>query len=204
MGPVGPVGHSGKSGESYMDDAALFSIGHVAVGGRWTLTTLLGEFLYRAEQRYGPRHEGWTILGVEFRDDEGSPNVWYPGTRRHVAVRLSKEAKFNFKLAAFQLAHETIHLLAPNGGGKATVLEEGVAVMFADQMAAEFSLDAHQNEEFYIAARNAVADLIGLDKDAIKTLRQRERAFFRMTPPMIMTMISGCPASLAERLCETI
>ena len=38
-------------------------------GYTWTLASRLGEMLKLAEERYGPRDAGYTILGVEFADD---------------------------------------------------------------------------------------------------------------------------------------
>jgi hypothetical protein len=80
----------------------------------FTLTTLLGTFLDRAEDLYGPRDQRWTLLGIEFAGDV--PRTWYPkGGRQQVVVRLSLSARRDAGRAILQLAHETIHLLAPTG-----------------------------------------------------------------------------------------
>ena len=44
---------------------------------------------------------------------------------------LSLSAATNILQACYQMAHETVHLLAPSGGRNANNFEEGVACYFA-------------------------------------------------------------------------
>src|SRR5262245_6916453 len=78
-------------------------------GYTWTLATIMGEFLYRAETLYGARDTTWTPLGIEF--EAGGPRVWYPGypDNRYVVIQLSLGARENRHVAIFELAHEVIH-----------------------------------------------------------------------------------------------
>ncbi len=132
-------------------DAALgFVSAPIQGGGTWTHTTRLGDFLAKAEARFGPRQMDWTILGIEFFGD--IPHIWYLGGRKHVAIRLTQNARFNINEALFQLAHETVHLLSPNNIGPALIIEEGIASLFADEMMAELNMASPLSGN-YIEAR---------------------------------------------------
>ena len=98
-------------------------------GYTWTLASLLGDMLHIAEKLFGPRDPSYTILGIEFVSD--NPRIWYPGDRRHIVIQLSPSAATNMSQACYQMAHETVHLLAPTGGKNANYFEEGVACYFA-------------------------------------------------------------------------
>ncbi|HHC73595.1 MAG TPA: hypothetical protein ENK78_00785 [Thiothrix sp.] len=103
-------------------------------GFTWTLTSRLGQSLKLAEEKYGKRDPKWTILGVEFAKRK-QPAIWYPFSqegKHYIIVQLTPDSLDNHKQALFQLAHETIHLLSPAGGGHPTnVFEEGLAVYFS-------------------------------------------------------------------------
>ena len=98
-------------------------------GYTWTLASRLGEMLHMAEELFGPRDNSYTILGIEFASD--GPQIWYPGNRRHIIMQLSLSAANNMSQACYQMAQETVHLLAPSGGRNANNLEEGVSCYFA-------------------------------------------------------------------------
>ena len=91
---------------------------------------LLDNMLPMAEGLFGPRAPLYTVLGIEFVSD--GPYIWYP-IKGHpdIIIRLSLEAATNMSQACYQMAHETIHLLAPSGGQNANNLEEGIACYFA-------------------------------------------------------------------------
>ena len=94
-------------------------------GFSWTLTSRLGDILSKAETAYGPRDMNWTILGIEFCSNV--PQIWFPENCRHIAIQLATNALGDTAIACYQLAHEVIHLLAPNGQHIAPVIEEGLA-----------------------------------------------------------------------------
>lgn len=100
-------------------------------GGSWTLTTLMGQMLDEAEALYGRRDMDWTLLGVEFFTDATQPETWFPGNRKHVAIRLTPNTANDYDHAVWQLAQEIVHLLAPVRRGCANNLEEGLATHFA-------------------------------------------------------------------------
>jgi hypothetical protein len=82
-----------------------------------------------AQECFGERNKNYTILGIEF--SSSGPMVWYPKSAKNIVIQLSEEAFSSEKLALYQLAHETIHLLSPSGNNRANVLEEGLAVYFS-------------------------------------------------------------------------
>jgi hypothetical protein len=124
----------------------LFFATPIPNGYTWTLASRLGDMLSLAEELLGPRDPKYTILGVEIGPD--IPRLWYPGNRHNVIVQLAPSAATNMARACYQLAHETVHLLAPNGGGPATNLEEAVACYFAGYfMKSRFAQSAWHPEE---------------------------------------------------------
>ena len=95
---------------SFQPRASTRALGFVsdqsASGKTWTLTTILGEFIADLEDRYGPRDMAYTLLGIEFRG--GTPCIWFPGNRKHIAIVLTETARDDCDLAIWQLAHEAV------------------------------------------------------------------------------------------------
>ena len=170
-------------------------------GYTWSLTTLLSSFLQAAESLYGARDKTWTPVGVEF--GEKGPMIWYPGNRRHVAIMLGLSAVENAAQAAFQLAHETIHLLSPTGRrGDAPVLEEGIASAFADKMAAECGSPFRTGAPEYVGALKLVEQFLALYPDGVRMLREREPSFSKITPESFAETCPNVTAGLAADLCR--
>jgi hypothetical protein len=165
--------------------------------GPWTytLTTLLGEWLYQAEERFGRRDPNWTILGVEVGGKR--PCVWFPGPgRNHIAVALSDLCQSDEAEARFQLAQEIVHLLAPNGGGAALNIEEGVATLFANDVGPKLVTTPS-----YVKVLGYVQELLKVDPDAIKKLRAIKPKFQEFTPQFIKDNVAVSD-QLASDLCE--
>lgn len=163
-------------------------------GYTWSLTTWLGKLLRDAERQYGPRDKNWTILGVEFCGE--IPHLWYPGNIGNISIMLTDSARLDPKQAMFQLAHEVIHLLAPNGGGSANVIEEGIATAFAHQNSTLISAKSS-----YQAAEEQVLQLLQADASAILKLRTLRPSFSDFTPEFIVEQVQ-IPVTLAVSLCE--
>ena len=166
----------------------LFSEDLREKGMSWTLTTRTGEMLTELEGRYGARDKSWTLLGVEFCDH--GPNVWYPRNMnkpdpRHIAIRLSHKAYTNYKEAMYQLSHECVHLLAPSGGPKAPVIEEGLAKLYSMEIIGRLCGhppgQPYGSQSAYDNAAGYVSQLLQIDGHAIRKLRDIEPAFFKMT-----------------------
>lgn len=137
----------------------------------WTLPSLLGDMLQLAQEWFGERDREWTILGVEFCGDH--PRVWCPGNRRDIVVQVAVRCMDEPQRAAYQLAHECVHLIAPIGCKDSSVLEEGLATWFAQYYMAERIGNPNWRSTMYsyTVAQEKAEKLLALDKDAIKKLR---------------------------------
>lgn len=155
----------------------LFFAMRIPNGYTWTLASRLGDMLYLAEDLLGPRDLTYTILGIEIGPD--NPRLWYPGNRHSVIVQLAPSAATDAAMACYQLAHETVHLLAPNGGGSATNLEEAVACYFAAYfMKSRFAQPAwHPDIPSYSRALSVISQRMDADVRCIKRLRSRHLSF---------------------------
>lgn len=170
-------------------------------GYTWTLVTRLGDMLHQATSLYGPRDMSWTILGVEFGLD--IPQIWYPGSRKDVVVQLGRRALNDTAQACYQLAHESIHLLAPSGSSPAPTLEEGLATVFSeDYVNANFGVIYTPETPSYQAAASLVRHLLSADPKAIKKLREVEPSFARMTQETFDTAKVIVPEGLIQKLLQ--
>ena len=152
-----------------------------------TLASRLGDMLYVAEELFGPRDPSYTILGIEF--EAHGPQIWYPGCRRHIIIQLSSSAATRISQACYQMAHETVHLLAPSGKRNATNFEEGVACYFAahymkkrlNQPSWRPTLPCYERAIEVITPR--------LDEDivCVRRLRENQLSFRDMTKELIST-----------------
>lgn len=156
-------------------------------GYTWTLASRLGEMIYMAEELFGPRDPSYTILGIEFVFD--NPRIWYPGNCHHIIIQLDLSASTNMSQACYQMAHETVHLLAPTGGQNANNFEEGVACYFA-----AYYMKHRLNEptwrpalQSYKCALKQVAPLLDDDINCVRRLRKQEPSFLKMSREQIST-----------------
>lgn len=69
------------------------------------------------------------------------------------------------------LSHELIHTITPSrDASKATFLDEGLAVVFSEQYT---GCDSHPSQERYALAKKLVSQLLKIDKEIIKKLRNK-------------------------------
>jgi hypothetical protein len=180
------------------------SIQNLAAGQfrTWTLPTILGKMLTELETRYGSRDPSWTLLGVEFGQD--GPQNWfplYPNGGKFVLIELFYNALHDMEIACYQLAHECVHLLAPNGGGGAPVIEEGLATMYSeDYVKTNFDKTGFTNMVSYIEAAALVRELESTSPEAIRNLRKIEPSFKNMTRETFAQAQVNVPTGLIEQL----
>ena len=150
-------------------------------GYTWTLASRLGEMLHMAEELFGPRDCSYTILGIEFGPD--NPRIWYPGNRRHIIIQLDLSAATNILQACYQMAHETVHLLAPSCGRNANNFEEGVACYFAAYyMKYKFNQpNWSPTLPSYRCALEIIAPRLNEDIGCIRRLRKNQPSFRKMS-----------------------
>ena len=152
-------------------------------GYTWTLASRLGDMLDMAEYLFGPRDCSYTLLGIEF--ESTGPRIWYPGNHRHIIIQLGPCAATNMSWACYQMAHETVHLLAPTGDRNAKNLEEGVACYFADYYMMDRKIErpewAQCLPKNYKCALEAVTPLLDNDIDCVRRIRKNQPSFWDMT-----------------------
>ena len=89
----------------------------------------LNVLLAEAERLYGPRDATYRFAGVRF--DPKGPHLRFSPTWDEIWIELSPSTMTYPDQALHQLAHEVIHLLAPDRSPPAVMLEEGLAVHFS-------------------------------------------------------------------------
>lgn len=166
----------------------------------WTLTSILGDSLKMAEQRFGHRDYEYTILGVEFVDHT-NPYIWYFDTGKHIIIRLTLSCINDFDQGVFQLTHEVIHCLSPDRNVKATYLEEGLATLFSTEYSKGHGGLINTTPE-YVQAYSLVNQLLKLDNDIIKKLRRSQLKLSLITESDILKINSSIPLSLAHDLTQ--
>ena len=154
-------------------------------GYTWTLASLLGNMLHIAEDLFGPRDYSYTILGIEIGPDV--PKIWYPGNRKDIVIQLHSSAATNMFEACYQMAHETVHLLAPTGKQNANNFEEGVACYFADLYMKEALKNPYPPPSLpsYRRAFELVKPLLDTDRFCIRKLRDQQPSFSKITREQI-------------------
>jgi hypothetical protein len=166
-----------------------------------TLATWTSDILQEIERIYGPRDMEFTLLGVEFHD--GGPCIWYPTAGlKHIVIRLSCSAADDLSRAIYQLAHECVHLLAPSGGARASVLEEGLATWFsADYVKRKLDVPFSAGNENYTRAAQELEKLFEIRQDAVKALRSACPSFHEMSVETFeQAGLSNVPTALRDNL----
>ncbi len=168
-------------------------------GYRFTLTSLLSTMLSDAEQLFGPRDITYTPVGIEFSGDR--PQIWYPGTNKHVSIILTDDAREDPAQAIFQLAHEVMHLLSPTGMANAPVVEEGLSALFQERANETYGLNLRIVSKPYIEATKFTNQLLRGQSQIIKQLRKIEPSFHKWTPRFLVGE-GNISIELAQQLCE--
>jgi hypothetical protein len=171
-------------------------------GSTWLaiLTSTVESIVREAEARFGERDRSYRVRGVEFHD--GNPELYFPNSDRDIVIRLCRRRQSEPVELWYELAHECVHLLSPSGSLKATVLEEGLAVAFAEDYLREkrnvpqYPIGAPH----YIRARDLARKLLAVDRSIIRVVRQRQPALYRITADDLRACSPQIPRDLAEQL----
>ncbi len=167
---------------------------------RFALAAEVDKIVQRAESQFGERDRSYSVLGVEFH--VGNPELYYPNSDRRIVIRLNRRCESDPIEAWYELAHECVHLLAPSDGVKATVLEEGLAVVFAE----EYLREKHRVTQYtpeganYLQARDLARRVLQIDPSIIRVLRQRQAALHRVTADDLCACNPAVRRDLAEQL----
>lgn len=115
---------------------------------------------------------------------------------------LSADAAHEPNRAVWQLAHESVHLIAPNSGGPALVVEEGLASLFADEVAAEHNLGFQQDVPAYIEAAQSTGEWLKQYPGAVCRIRKKQPSFQQWSPALLLSSCEGMTVELASALCQ--
>lgn len=173
-----------------------------ATGLRNTLAYRFGEMMTIAQNLFGERDLLYLFLGFEFVHDHGRARFV---SDTCLSIQLSFRAMTNPMEAYFELAHECIHLLSPDPHKPATILEEGMATVFAiiymrDTMKVK-ALTSRQ--EAYEEAGALVAMLMKIDPYGIKKIREEQPAIRKIDKTLILKYYPTVPEEVAARLART-
>lgn len=137
-----------------------------------------------AETLYGTRTNDFEYMGLEL-NETGPPKVWYPWNK-YIVIQVSQSTAMDTRQAIFQIAHEVVHVLSPNGQPTTNNLEEGLATYFSkivtdrdtgDKLYATNSIQTTK----YLKPFELVEKLLTTDPDAIKKLRKFQPIIGRIT-----------------------
>ena len=154
------------------------------------------------ELLYGPRDHSYEMLEPRITECFYAHPVVYPS--RKVRIFLTKEVKDARSVAAYELAHEAVHVLTPASLSQAdTVLEEGLATYFSFKYVNRGygiqyeTTGSHQ----YDAALRAVTTLLAKDEGVIKELRTRQPVISKIDENLLVE-VAGIEPDLAKFLCR--
>ena len=161
------------------------------------LSFSIGDMHYTAEELFGKRDRSYTILGIELVAE--CPGIWYPGDRKHVVIQLSSHAATNMFTACYEMAQETIHLLAPTDRQNVNNLEEGITIYFANLYMTEALNNPYPppSDMRYRNAVEAVTPILDKDIDCVRRLREKEPSFSEISHELIST---ECPNLTADEV----
>jgi len=90
------------------------------------------ELMIEAENLFGMRDYTKKIYQPSW--DVDGPHIRYTPEKDGAFAELGFNAKFDWRMVCYQLAHETVHLLDQHGGDRTHNFEEGAAVRFSLDM----------------------------------------------------------------------
>lgn len=159
------------------------------------LNALADELLSLAEGLFGPRTSDWTLLGVEYNDQQ--PHLRYYPDFGGFAISLSFKTIDDEQQRVFQLAHEVCHALYPTRDKESgfhpetIVLNEGVSTYFSifvltqrwgPDLSAQVTENLRIHSPEYFSALTQVTALLQKDAEAIRKLRTVQPLLNDITP----------------------
>ena len=160
----------------------------------------LSKIIEEAEFWFGPRDRSYELLEPRVSQSFYATPAIYPF--RKIRIFLTKEAKREPYCAAYELAHEAVHVLSPVLMLRPTLLEEGLATYFSFKyvnrnygIQYETTGDRH-----YDAAFRAVSRLMAKNEFVIKEMRVRQPVISRIDVKLLVE-VAGIDLDLANFLC---
>ena len=191
------------------------------MGGRSELQS----FLYRQHEHYrtvlermfGRFDSAFFVSSIKGpRNEVDCPEVYFPDRYRRdgacrVEIRISADPWRHCLRgqAAWQVAHETVHLLNPVELGHAAVLEEGLATWFQDEP--EFHDDVVKqfiaagkaiHTPAYEEARDLVRECMPGIIPAVRRIRGSGSRLSEITADQLRPFLPGVSGNAIERICR--
>lgn len=146
---------------------------------KYNLSFWLRDMLRMAEDLYGPRDPSYSVSHID-TGHEISRIMFSGNNSNNIYIRLETDPADWISQALYQLAHETVHLLAPVRG-KANNLEEGVATYFAGHyMKVKMSEQWNPGMESYEVVLRKVQQTLVNNPYCIRELRREYPYFYNM------------------------
>jgi len=167
------------------------------------MASRLGEMLLIAENLFGHRDRQYTFLGIEFTND--APHIHFEANKSMI-MQLHFGALLEPMETYAEMAHECIHLLSPCPQKPVTILEEGMAEVFAyiymrDTM--NYELKPKPRGTAYHEAAELVAMLMSINPHGIKQLREEQPTISLISKSLIWKHYPMLDEGVAARLART-
>ncbi|MCZ4311612.1 hypothetical protein [Vibrio atlanticus] len=168
----------------------MISFNSTPVDSPAVLWALQNDFLNEAQIRLGTRRKDKKIFQPSW--DVDGPHIYHAATGDGAFAELSDNAKENWRLAIYQLAHETVHLLDQHYGDVTNLLEEGLAVKFSLEMLEKygFEIGGLPSIESYKKALSLINQLGETSYEIANCCRQSYGDFFSID---LATLKRECP-----------
>ena len=164
--------------------------------GLWALQL---ELLSIAESILGPRDSSKKLYQPQFIG--GVPHIFNTKNPDGVIVRLSRNGECYWPTVAFEMAHETVHLLNPIPGN-ANYLEEGVAVAFSLGVQSFYGINVPISMKSYLYALQLVAMLPDGPLEAGSRVRERVGALTAVTERDLEELFPNVDRAVLSKLTE--
>ena len=162
----------------------------------WSLQVNL---LAAAEKALGPRDKSKKIYQPQFTDN--GPMLRNTSELDGVYTELSRGAEGNWFTTAFEMAHETVHLLNPTIGGT-NYFEEGIAVHFSLTLAPEYNNYIRCSNSDYCEALNLVEEFSKSPMEMGRLARERFGALSKVSTAKLEELCPTAERELLVRLAE--
>lgn len=163
------------------------------------LWVLQVELLALAESTLGRRDLSKTIYQPQFSDD--GPLIRNTPNLDGAFAELSRNGEHRWATVVFEMAHETVHLLAPVTGSTNN-LEEGVAVAFSLHVQPRYGVSIQPSDQSYLRALQLSRMLPEGPLRAAQRVRQRVGALSAVTVQDLRRLFPSVEETTLGKLSE--
>ena len=166
----------------------------------------------RLEGLFGRRDNRFVFAGVVVAPkNDDTPRLYYPKNYSAglVNIQISRYPyeRCLYSQAAWQVAHECVHLIDP-AEGNTTILEEGLATWYQNEesfhepIVRRYIKSNNQHRENYAEAERLVCDTVPQLLQAVKAIRQRQIRIGEINTDILAPYLPNVACDTVERLCQ--